>query len=84
MARISAKRSRSGFCVTVSGRLSAAYLRRLEGVCGPALARHDLALALNMAGVTATDAAADAFLGRLAARGARLDRGETAGTHDES
>ena len=74
MARISAKRTRDGYRVTVAGRLSAIDLRRLERACGPALERHNAALAIDLSGVTDTDASADAFLGRLLERGARLHR----------
>lgn len=79
MARISAKRLADGYRVTIAGRLSAKDLRRLERACGPALERHDVALAINVSGVTGTDAAAEAFIGRLVQRGARLHNTSTAG-----
>lgn len=72
MARITSKRLRDGYRVRIAGRLSATDLRRLERACGPALERHHLALAINVSAVTAMDGAADAFIGRLVARGARL------------
>lgn len=75
MARISAKRLPSGYCVTIVGRLCARDLRRLERACGPALERHPLPLALNVSAVSSTDAAADAFIARLVERGARLHPG---------
>ena len=72
MARITSKRLRDGYRVRIAGRLSATDLRRLERACGPALERHTVALAINVSAVTTMDAAADAFIGRLLERGARL------------
>ena len=72
MARICVKRSRKGYCVTIAGYLGATDLRRLERACGPALERRSVALQLDMAGMTGSDAVSDAFVGRLLERGARI------------
>ena len=75
MARITSKRLRDGYRVRIAGRLCATDLRRLERACGPALERHNVALAINVSAVTAMDAAANAFVERLVERGARLVHG---------
>jgi len=74
MARISQNRLKDHYCVTVSGRLSASDLRRLERACGPALEQHMVALELDASAVTDFDAASESFLRRLAERGARIRR----------
>jgi hypothetical protein len=72
MARIWLRRSREGYCVTVSGHLGAADLRRLERACGPALEQRHVALQLDLTAVTGSDPVSNAFVGRLAERGARV------------
>lgn len=81
MARIWLRRSREGYCVTVSGHLRAADLRRLERACGPALEQRYVALQLDLTAVTGSDPVANAFLGRLVERGARI-QDRTAPKHD--
>jgi len=56
--------------VTVTGRLVAGDLRRLEHVCGPALEQRQLPLEVDLAGMSAMDEPARVFLERLARRGA--------------
>lgn len=74
MARIWVRRTDEGYAVVVAGQLAASDLRRLERACGPALERRCVALEIDLSAVTATDASSEAFIGRLADRGARLLR----------
>jgi ABC-type transporter Mla MlaB component len=60
--------------ITLTGPLSVADLRRLEDACAPALASDPLAVELRLRDVTRVDAAAAAFLDRLARRGAVIVR----------
>jgi hypothetical protein len=72
MARISTSRAGDIYRVTLKGRLSAGDLKRLERACGPALQRKVVPLELDVHHVTKLDAAAQAYLERLRARGARI------------
>lgn len=72
MARIWMRRSREGYCVTIAGFLGAPDLRRLERACGPALEQRDVALQLDLTGMTGSDPVSNAFVGRLVERGARI------------
>ncbi len=72
MARISVKHVDGRSCVTVSGQLSAADLRRLERACGAALEHKRVELELQLSQVSSMDAAARAFVQRLVDRGAIL------------
>lgn len=58
--------------VTVSGRLSAADMGRLEHACSPALTDRAAALDIDLRRVTDIDPTARAVLHRLETRGARL------------
>ena len=58
--------------VTISGRLSAADMGRLEHACAPALTDRAAALDIDLRRVTEIDPTARAVLHRLATRGARL------------
>jgi hypothetical protein len=58
--------------VIVRGELSAADLRRLERACGPALEQRDVALHVELGGVSAIDETSRLFLERLSKRGAVL------------
>jgi anti-anti-sigma regulatory factor len=56
--------------VTVTGRLTATDMRRLEHACSPALTAPALLLEIDLRGVTHTDATAAAVLQRMTKRGA--------------
>jgi anti-anti-sigma regulatory factor len=73
MARISVRRSAERTCITISGRLTAADMGRLEHACGAALTRQTMPLDIDVSRVTAMDVTAAAILRRLAERGARID-----------
>jgi ABC-type transporter Mla MlaB component len=73
MARISVRRSTERTYVTISGRLTAADMGRLEHACGAALTRETAALDIDVSKVTAMDVTAAAVLRRFAERGARID-----------
>lgn len=72
MARISVRRSTECTYVTISGRLTAADMGRLEHACGAALTRETVALDIDVSKVTAMDVTAAAVLRRFAERGARI------------
>lgn len=78
MARIRRYRSARGTYIKVSGRLTAGDMGRFERACGPALTTPEMALVIDMTGVTETDRMADALVRRLAQRGARIDLGTIA------
>ena len=58
--------------MTIAGALAASDLRRLESICGPALAHFPAPLDLHVDGLTTTDDASRLFLHRLVQRGATL------------
>lgn len=58
--------------VTVSGRLRAADMGRLERACGEALTHNPLQLDLDLTRVTETDQTSAAIVERLRQRGARV------------
>lgn len=58
--------------MTLTGRVMAGDLRRLEHACAPALERQDMSLELWLATGTTLDTAARAFVERLVSRGARV------------
>lgn len=72
MARI--RSAQNGHCrvVTVTGRLTAHDMRRLEHACAPALITAAPELAIDLRRVTFTDPTALAVLERMQARGAIL------------
>jgi anti-anti-sigma regulatory factor len=72
MARIRATRVRGNTRVSVSGRLAAADMGRLEHACGEALTRDPLQLHLDLKHVTEMDATAAAVVVRLRRRGAQV------------
>lgn len=72
MAKLSVRTAHGHYWVTITGRLSGRDLRRLELACGPALEQPRLPLTVRLAGVETIDGAAQAFLNRLAHRGAVL------------
>jgi hypothetical protein len=72
MARIRARRDAERTHLTITGRLTAADMGRLEHACGLALTRHSVALTIDLRRVTALDRTADALLRRLGERGARI------------
>jgi hypothetical protein len=72
MARISVRARRDQYWITVTGRLSAADLRRLERACGPALEQRRAPITLRLQGVRDMDNAARGFLQRLVDRGATI------------
>lgn len=74
MARIRTKRVWGNTRVTVSGRLSAADMGRLERACGEALTHNPLQLHLDLTRVTHIDGTAQAVIERLRHRGAQVRR----------
>jgi anti-anti-sigma regulatory factor len=72
MARIRAARVRGGTRVSISGRLRASDMGRLEHACGDALTRHPLQLHLDLSQVTQMDDTATAVVARLRRRGAQI------------
>jgi hypothetical protein len=72
MARISITRTGGISRITLKGRLEARDLKRLERACGPALQERLVPLELDIDHVISVDDAADAYLERLRARGARI------------
>jgi hypothetical protein len=58
--------------VTISGRLSAADLRRLERACGSALEHEEIPLEIRIRDAVAVDDVSRLFLSRLLKRGAVL------------
>lgn len=85
MARIRATRVvRGGLRVSVSGRLAAADMGRLEHSCGEALTRDPLQLHLDLTQVTEMDATAAAVVARLRRRGAQVDTLASQTAPDES
>lgn len=72
MAQISIVRAGGIFCITLKGRLGARDLKRLERACGSALQEKLVPLELDIEQVTSVDDAADAYMERLLARGARI------------
>ena len=74
MARIRAYRRVGGMHVKVTGRLTAADMGRFERACGPALMTHAVALDIDLSEVTEADRTAEAFMRRMADRGARIRR----------
>ena len=72
MARIHRVRQDDTIRVTLSGRLSAADMGRLEHACAPALVMHPMALEIDLRSVTSIDRSAAAILERMAERGARI------------
>lgn len=72
MARIRRYLLRHAVRLKVTGRLTAADVRRLEHACAPALLTQDIALDIDLSAVTESDETADLIVNRLAARGARI------------
>jgi hypothetical protein len=72
VARISVARTAGSYRVTLTGRLSAADLKRLERACRYALEHKLIPLQLNLGQVTGIDDAARFYIDRLRARGARV------------
>lgn len=72
MARIRAVQRQSTTVVTVSGRLSARDMRRLEHACSPALTTAEVQLTVDLTRVTEVDRAAEMLLRRMVARGAKI------------
>jgi hypothetical protein len=72
MARIRSSRRGGDTRVTVTGRLAAIDMGRLEHACSRALTARDVALDIDLRGVTELDVTARAILGRMAVRGARI------------
>jgi hypothetical protein len=70
MARIRTTHSAKGTVVTITGRLTASDMGRLEQACAPALIARALRLELDLRAVTFTDATASTLLQRMAERGA--------------
>jgi len=80
MARISVVHVGEVSRVVLKGRLAAVDLKRLERACGPALQQRLVPLELDVRQLTSCDAAAEAYLERLRARGASI-RGSRAFSH---
>ena len=74
MARILVKFRGDRYWITLSGRLGATDLGRLEQACGTALESSQVPLTLELRGVTDVDEVADRFLHRLMERGAVVTR----------
>jgi hypothetical protein len=72
MARIHVGHAGDISRITVKGRLGAGDLKRLERACGTALQERFVPLELDIQQVISVDDAADAYLDRLHARGARI------------
>ena len=72
MAKLSRRLDEGRWLVTIAGSLGVSDLRRLESICGPALARSPAPLDLRVDGLTMADEAARLFLHRLMQRGATL------------
>jgi hypothetical protein len=72
MARIRSSRRGAVTCVTVTGKLAASDMGRLEHACAPALTDPTAALNIDIRGVTALDGTATLVLGHLVIRGARI------------
>ena len=73
MARMSVAARTGRRTGTVHGALRAADLQRLERACGPALEHRVPALVVVLDGARVGDAAAEAYLTRLRARGVVID-----------
>jgi hypothetical protein len=71
MARITV-RGGDIYHITLSGRLSAGDLKRLERACGATLHQKLLPLELDIRKVSSLDEAAQLYLAKLRARGARI------------
>ena len=76
MARIRTAQRRLITVVTVSGRLGAGDMRRLEHACAPALTTAEARLTVDLTRVTAVDRAAETLLRRMATRGALIRTAE--------
>jgi hypothetical protein len=72
MARIRTTRALDGTRVSVSGRLGAADMGRLEHACREALTHDPLQLQVNLTHVTEMDGTAAALVQRLRDRGAQV------------
>jgi hypothetical protein len=72
VARIRVTANNRRYHVTMSGRLSASDLRRLERACGPALEQEKLDVTLTLTSGSSMDDSARAFVKRLVDRGAEL------------
>lgn len=72
MARMRLTSAAGRYCITVSGRLAAQDLRRLEQLCGPALEYRTPPLTLRLTSMTSLDDPARAYLNRLVRRGTLL------------
>jgi hypothetical protein len=73
MARIRRRLRHDGIRITISGRLAASDMGRLEHACAPALLERAAALDIDLRAVTDLDASARAVLARLALRGAHVE-----------
>ena len=81
MARIrTVSHSRAVLEVSLSGRLTATDLSRLEHACRQVLTGHPLMLQIDLSRVTHIDEAAGAFLDRLIKRGATVRRSAVSGS----
>jgi hypothetical protein len=72
MARIRRQRLPERTRVTITGRLTAADMGRLEHACAEALTSGAVALDLDLSGVTDADRTAAAIVRRIEHRGARI------------
>ena len=72
MARMRVKRLGGRYSITVSGRLAARDIRRLEHACGSALEQQHPPLTVRLEAVTGIDDSARAYLDRLDRRGAEV------------
>jgi len=72
MARITVAHAGDSYRITLDGRLSAGDLRRLERACRYALEQKHVPLEINLDKVSSVDDAAQTYLQRLRARGARM------------
>jgi hypothetical protein len=72
MARVTLRSAHGHYWITISGRLTGRDLRRLERACGPALEQPVLPVTIRLADLETIDGPAQAFLNRLACRGAVL------------
>jgi hypothetical protein len=72
MARLRIAERNGVLRVIVSGRLTTGDMSRLERACSPALISQPPNLELDLHAVTYVDATAEAIVGRIAERGARV------------
>lgn len=72
MARIRSSGAGDVLRVSLTGRLTAADMRRLEHACAPALSDPAIELEIDLRRVTEVDPTARAVLHRMTLRGARL------------